>query len=159
MIAISFVYQRILHEALSIKRQIHANVPESLEHNNDPNQSQTETDRDQKLRHYSGHFIFGLVAARSSVYISELSAPSVPGTKTYSDCVVRHGNLTGAHTGAEPDHLCDQTEMVQTIAALRNRVYYIQRVWTIHVWYLTCYELYSIARDPITLTLMCYIHV
>ena len=44
MIAISFVYQRILHEALRIKRQIHANVPESLEHNNDPNQSQTETD-------------------------------------------------------------------------------------------------------------------
>ena len=45
MVAISFVYQRILHEALRIKRQIHANVPDSLEGNRgDSNQSPTDTD-------------------------------------------------------------------------------------------------------------------
>ena len=45
MAAIGFVYQRILREALRIKRQINAAAPESVEGNfNNAHQSQTDTD-------------------------------------------------------------------------------------------------------------------
>ena len=77
MAAIAFVYQRILREALRIKRQINAAVPKSFQENeNGGNQGEIDSDATRlvenmnvikNLCHHCWYVDYGLGASRNHI--------------------------------------------------------------------------------------------